>query len=37
MTPNEARYVIEHREMYDDCIYVWAIEIIEHAERQNHD
>lgn len=34
MTLSEARYVVAHREMYDDRTYHYALEIIEAAERQ---
>lgn len=34
MTLNEARYVVAHREMYDDRTFHYALEVIESAERQ---
>ena len=32
MTINEARYVIAHREMYDDATFHYALEIVDRAE-----
>ena len=34
MTLSEARYVLAHREMYDDKTFHYALEVIESAERQ---
>jgi hypothetical protein len=34
MTLDEARYVVAHRDMYDDRMLRMALEVIESAERQ---
>ena len=34
MTLSEARYVVAHREMYTTATFLYALEIIESAERQ---
>jgi hypothetical protein len=34
MTLDEARYVIAHREMYTVEWYLYAVQIVENAERQ---
>lgn len=34
MTLNDARYVVAHREMYNDRMFHYALEVIESAERQ---
>jgi hypothetical protein len=34
MTLREAQYVLEHREMYDDATYHYALEVVESAHRQ---
>jgi hypothetical protein len=35
MTIGEARYVLAHREIYDQATYMWAVEIVENYERQH--
>jgi hypothetical protein len=37
MTLREAHYVLEHRHMYDDRTFHWALEIVETARRQGID
>lgn len=32
MTTDEARYVIAHREMYDDATFYYALEIVDRTE-----
>lgn len=34
MTIDEARYVVEHRRDYDYRTFMYAVEILEDAERQ---
>ena len=34
MTLSEARYVLAHRDWYSDTMVLWALDIVETAERQ---
>lgn len=37
MTLREAQYVLEHRQMYDDATFHYALDIVESARRQGED
>jgi hypothetical protein len=37
VTLNEAKYVLANRHLYDDRMYMWAVEIVETARRQGID